>query len=145
MNCTPKVCVQLLGCSSSATISLINTRELDELLRVTDQLISNSFFDKESFNRSLVQRLDNYNEQYFFDFFDFLNKAFPIADKSKLVDQLSKTVLYKAHTKMLLGVHEISTYCGLSCYIPYYDREDLNNYYKKLDWYFASGYYNIFK
>jgi hypothetical protein len=128
----------------SATISLIDTKELDNLARVTDQLLSGQTFDIASFDRMSVQRLDVYEERYTFDFLDFITKAFPEADTRLLIEQLAKTVLYKAHTAEFLERYEISIYCGLSCYIPRTDREDLNLYYKQLRWYQAGGYNKLF-
>jgi hypothetical protein len=128
----------------SATISLIDTKELDNLARVTGQLLSEQTFDSASFDRTSVQRLDVYDERYTFDFLDFITKAFPEADKRSLMEQLAKTVLYKAHTAEFLEEYEINTYCGLSCYIPRDDRDDLNIYYKQLRWYQAGGYNKLF-
>jgi hypothetical protein len=128
----------------SATISLINTKELDNLAKVTKQLISGQTFDPASFDRTSVQRLDVYEEQYTFDFLDFITKAFPDADRRPLIEQLEKTVLYKAHTAEFLEMYVINTYCGLSCYIPSNNRNDLNNYYKQLSWHQAGGYSEFF-
>jgi hypothetical protein len=132
------------GAYRSATISLIDTKELDNLASVTNQLISGQTFDIDSFDRTSVQRLDVYDEQYTFDFLDFITKAFPEADKRPLMEQLERTVLYKAHTAEFLEMFEINTYCGLSCYIPLGSRNDLNSYYQQLGWYKDSGYDKLF-
>jgi len=108
-------------------------------------LIANHAFDTETFDRTLVQRLDVYSEQYVFDFLDFMEKAFPEADTNPLKEQLSKTVLYKAHTPEFIGVYAIATYCGLSCYIPHPERDDLNTYYQQLDWCQDSGFSKLFR
>jgi hypothetical protein len=97
-----------------------------------------------SFNRTSVQCLDVYEEQYTFDFLDFIAKAFPEADKRLLMEQLEKTVLYKANTEKFIERYEINTYCGLSCYIPRIDRNDLNSYYQQLSWYRAGGFIKLF-
>jgi hypothetical protein len=129
----------------SATITLIDTKELDNLATVTKQLISGQTFDIASFDRTAVQRLDVYEEQYTFDFLDFIAKAFPDADKSSLTEQLERTVLYKANTAEFLEMYEINAYCGLSCYIPAAGRSDLNAYYMSLQWYGDSGYEILFE
>jgi hypothetical protein len=128
----------------SATMSLIDTKELDNLAQITNQLLSEHTFDISSFDRTSVQCLDVYEEQYTFDFLDFVTKASPKADKRLLIEQLAKTVLYKAHTAKFLEEYDINTYCGLSCYIPHNNREDLNLYYKQLRWYQAGGYNKLF-
>jgi hypothetical protein len=61
--------------------------------------------------------LDVYEEQYTFDFLDFITKAFPEVDKRSLMEQLEKTALYKANNAKFLEKYGINTYNGLSCYI----------------------------
>jgi len=132
---------QLPGAYRSATISLVDANELEKLATVTGQLIA----DGASFDRTSVQRLDVYDEQYTFDFLDFMEKAFPEADTVPLKEQLDKTILYKTHTPEFIGEYTISTYCGLSCYIPHQQRNDLNKYYQQIGWNQASGFYRFFK
>lgn len=127
----------------SATISLINTRELESLAAVTNQLISDQIFDSETFDRTSVQRLDIYNEQYSFDFLDFIKKAFSDADTNLLKEQLNKAVLYKAHTPEFIKQYTITNYCGLSCYIP--GADDLNDFYQQLSWCRDSGFHQLFR
>ena len=129
----------------SASVTLINTRELEKLATVTGQFITGRKFDLEFFDRTSVQRLDLYIEQYTFDFLDFLEKAFPEADTNPLKAQLGKTVLYKAHTPRFIEEYDILTYCGLSCYIPHPLRDDLNKSYQQLEWNRDSGFYNLFR
>ena len=135
---------QMPGAYRSATISLINTKELEKLAAVTGQLIAGSPFNVETFDRTSVQRLDVYDEQYAFDFLDFLEKAFPDADTAPLKEQLDKTVLYQAHTPRFIDEYDICTFCGLSCYIPHPQRDDLNTYYQQLDWCQVAGFYRLF-
>jgi hypothetical protein len=84
---------QQSGAFCSATVSLINTKELENLARITNQLISGQTFDIASFDRTSVQCLDNYDEQYTFDFLDFIQSYYPtlrtfsIAQKSYLDNQ----------------------------------------------------------
>ncbi|MDR1340734.1 MAG: hypothetical protein LBK58_11880 [Prevotellaceae bacterium] len=123
----------------SATVSLIDTKELENLAKLTAELISGNEIS-ENFDRTEVQRLDVYGEQYTFDFADFINRAFPSANRDAFMAQLGKTVLYRAHTPAFLNEYRIETYCGLSCYIPASGRTDLNAYYQSLQWYRDSGY-----
>jgi hypothetical protein len=127
------------GAYRSATVTLIDAKELENLANLTAKIIAENE-TAEDFERATVQRLDMYGEQYAFDFADFIDKAFPSANKSALATQLGKTVLYKAHTPAFLEAYQIETYCGLSSYIPAFDRADLNSYYKSLQWYGDSGY-----
>ena len=129
----------LEGAYRSATISVIETRYLEQLGSRMNELFGVNTPDLSSFNRSTVQRLDVYEEQYCFDLADFVDTVFPGTDKSIFTDQLKKAVVYKAHTPMFLSEYEIKTYCGLSCYIPHPSRKDLNNYFKTLQWYIDSA------
>ena len=135
---------RLVGTYRSATVSVIDTKELENLAAVTAQLIGNQAFDAGAFNRESVQRLDVYGEQYTFDFLDFLEKAFPDADFRQLEEQLSKTVLYKAHTPEFIEEYAIETFCGLSCFVPHPKREDLNEFYQGLGWCLDSGFWRLF-
>ena len=126
----------------SATVALIDVRELENLAKEMSKLTAEN--EMQQIDRSTVQRLDVTSKQYHFDLLDFVNKTFPQADKTSFVSQLNKTVLYKAHTPQLLGMYDINTYCGLSCYIPLADRADLNNYYKTLQWYDDAGIFRLF-
>jgi hypothetical protein len=129
----------LKGDYRSATITLIDTKELENLAKLTAELISENEMN-ENFDRTEVQRLDVYEEQYTFDFADFIAKAFPSANRDAFMTQLDKTVLYKAHTPAFLDEYLITTCCGFGCYIPVPGRADLNAYYQSLQWYGDSGY-----
>ena len=135
---------QLTGIYRSATISVINTNELEKLAEITSLLLGGNSINMDLFNRSVVQRLDSYEEQYIFDFSDFIHKAFPDSQTEPFDNQLQKVVLYKAHTDEFMGDFFIETYCGLSSYIPLKSRNDLNNYYQRLKWYKDSGYKRLF-
>jgi len=134
----------MTGIFQSATISVIDTKELEKLALATRWIVETQSFDKSAFDRTAVQRLDAYQEQYLFDFMDFISKSFPAANKSELTGQLNKTVLYKAHTAKFMNQFEINTFCGLSCYIPLESREDLNVYYRQLEWCKAAGFDKLF-
>lgn len=135
---------QLTGIYRSATISVINTKELEQLGEITSLLLGGNSINMDLFDRSVVQRLDSYEEQYIFDFSDFIHKAFPESQTASFDDQLKKVVLYKAHTDEFMEIFFIKTYCGLSSYIPLKSRNDLNNYYQRLKWYKDSGYKSLF-
>ncbi|MDR0711507.1 MAG: hypothetical protein LBF67_04055 [Prevotellaceae bacterium] len=135
---------QQSGAYQSATVALVDARELEALAAATRELLSVRQVDLTDFDRSQVQRLDVYEEQYTFDFGDFMDKLLPEVDKSALAAQLNKTVLYKAHTAKFLDEYEIATFCGLSSYIPHSGRGDLNDYYRQLGWYTAGGYNKLF-
>ena len=121
------------GANRSATVSLINTQELDALVEEMKKLIQTEGFNLSDFDRYSVQRLDVYTEQYHFDLLDFVDKLYN-GNKNSFIERLNKTTLYKAHTPRFIEMYDITTYCGLSCYIPHPQRKDLNSYYRTLKW-----------
>ncbi|MCL2651701.1 MAG: clostripain-related cysteine peptidase [Candidatus Azobacteroides sp.] len=123
----------------SATVSVLETQQLTALAAAMKQLCENNPVNMASFDRTSVQRLDVYEEQYVFDLLDFVNKIFPNANKDDFIAQLNKVVLYKYHTPQFIMLYDINTFCGLSCYIPLATRSDLNAYYKTLKWYRDAG------
>lgn len=131
---------ELDGDFRSATVSLVNLREMENLAKCTKQLLAAATFDISTFDRLTVQRLDVYSEQYAFDFMDFIEKLCPEADRSALEAQLAKTVAYRANTPSFIEMFDIDTYCGLSCYIPHPERNDLNEFYRTLKWYVDGGF-----
>lgn len=132
------------GAYCSATISLIDTSGLEQLAVEISKLFVDNKPAITSFDRTSVQRLDVYEEQYHFDLLDFITKIFPDVDKSAVENQLKKCVLYKAHTPQFIEMFNITNYCGLSCYIRHPRRRDLNEYYKTLQWYNESGFNTLF-
>jgi len=135
----------LPGVYRSASVSLIKTSELEQLAALTGQLVAEQPFDMGLVERTSVQRLDVFEEQYAFDFLDFMEQVFPTADLSGLKRQLDKTVLYKAHTPRFLDEFDIHAFCGLSCFIPHPQRSDLNAFYQQLAWCLDSGFYRFFE
>jgi len=123
----------------SATVSVVETQPLPALAAAMKQLCENNPVNMKTFDRTSVQRLDVYDEQYVFDLLDFVDKIFPDANKDDLTAQLNKTVLYKYHTPEFIMMYDINFFCGLSCYIPLQSRDDLNAYYKTLKWYQDAG------
>jgi len=136
---------RLSGDYRTATISLINTGEMDSMAIITNQLLIDNVFDITKFDRKSVQRLDLYDEQYAFDFLDFFEKAFPDVNKHKLKEQLNKVVLFQAHTPRIIDEFDIHVFCGLSCYIPLSQRSDINTFYRHLKWCQDSGFYRFFQ
>jgi len=132
------------GAYRSATVSVVETQYLPGLANSMKQLCENNPANLQTFNRTSVQRLDVYNEQYVFDLLDFVNKIFPNANKDDFTNQLNKAVLCKYHTPQFILMYDINTYCGLSCYIPLASRSDLTTYYKTLKWYQDAGLSSLF-
>lgn len=134
----------LTGLRQSATVSVIETKELGALASKMKDLILKTKKPDDTLVRSNVQRMDFSTTfpvpQY--DFLDFLNKNFDQLEATELILQLDKMVKYTAHTPYFLG-NKIETSSGVTTHIP--NKEDKNlNYYKKLKWYTAAGYNQLF-
>jgi len=123
----------------SATVSVVKTQYLQDLAASMKQLCENNPVNLDTLDRTSIQRLDVYKEQYTFDLLDFADKIFPNANKDDFINQLNKVVLYKYHTPQFIMMYDINTFCGLSCYIPLANRPDLTAYYKTLKWYRDAG------
>ncbi|MFV0593183.1 MAG: clostripain-related cysteine peptidase [Draconibacterium sp.] len=141
----------LAGAYQSATISLIDMRELDKLAEITQKLICNYPLEIWEYNKDSIQKLDSYDKPIFYDFYDFLEKNYPIDSLAVVKVALETTILYEAHTEKFLGGDgfgyrgfNINTCCGLSCYVPQ-EGSSYNTYYQTLDWARDSGFSNLFE
>lgn len=129
------------GLRRSATVSLIDTRELPGLAARSKEVLEGATFADPDYSRDEVQRLDFESppatESY--DFLHFFQQNLPAESLQPLTAQLEKTVLFKHTTSEFLG-EPIEAFSGLSCYIPHRDDDYLNDYYKTLEWSQASGF-----
>lgn len=133
------------GHMQSATYALIKTSELRSLAQSTKSLLYNHRFGYSDFRRTEIQRLDFDPRSLTagFDFMDFLNKNFDTVYLTNIRSAFEKAVLYKVHTPAFLG-KPINTFSGLSCYIPTAGNEWVHPFYRKLDWYNAAGFDQMF-
>lgn len=128
----------------SATVSLIDTKELELLAGYTRSLLD-SKRAKDGFNIQNIQRLDFDSKTRVpaYDFEHFLAQNFNFNDYAAIAGQLRKAVLFKDHTAGFLG-NPINNFSGLSIYLPR-TNDSYQNYYSKLAWYEDGGAYNLFK
>ncbi|MBZ4188243.1 clostripain-related cysteine peptidase [Niabella beijingensis] len=131
------------GDYASATVSLIDTEELDLLAQKTKSLLD-AKEAKGDFNVNNIQRLDFDTKTRVpaYDFLNFLEQNFNIEDYSSITNQLRKTILFKDNTSGFLG-NPINSFSGLSIYLPRVN-DIYQNYYSKLAWYQSGGCYNLF-
>ncbi len=132
------------GRRQSASMSLIKTDALDRLASITRQLLNSYGLQKWDYKHNYTQRLDVLESPLTFDFRDFLYNNYSDAALAAIDQQLSSTVLYKAHTEEFIGIYSINNFCGLSCYIPQAKEIELNEYYQTLDWCKDSGFELLF-
>lgn len=134
----------------SATISVVNTAELEGLASETKKIIlSNALVTPVYDNISQIQTFDRYNTHLFYDLKQTMGELC-VEDSIKPLfndfnTQLAKTVLYSAHTESFLNIFKIKSSCGITSYIPQSSNQSgMKNYYKKLSWYVDSGYDILF-
>lgn len=127
----------------SATVSLIETSQLEALAAATANVLSEVLAaDPEvlsvmDLNR--LQPLDRYRRHFLFDMGSVVGELetrglVPVSVADAWHAQLARTVTYEAHTPTMLGL-ALDACCGLSMYVPYADYADLNEYYRSLEWY----------
>ena len=127
------------GWEKSATVSMVQTRNIETLARTCKKLIDKHKEGIKALNRFEVQRYFRYADQdYFFDLADILIKSGATNDEiSELAAALDGCIKYKAATKQFMPGYsgfDINIYSGLSMYIPDTHKPKLNQYYKTLEW-----------
>lgn len=133
------------GVYQSATISLIDCRELDQLAEVCRDIFTNHRSGLKAIRMSNVQQYFRSNYRYFYDLKSIIQEAGATAQELKSLDEaLKRCVIYGAYTPKFMEEFRILTYSGFSMYLPrdlntafYF--EELNSYYKTLDWNKATG------
>ena len=133
------------GVYQSATISLIDCRELEPLAQVCKNIFTNHRSGIKAIRMSNVQQYYRSNYRYFYDLKSIVQEAGATAQEmAELKDALDKCVIYGAFTPKFMEEFRILTYSGFSMYLPrdlstafYF--EELNMYYQTLDWNKATG------
>ena len=130
----------------SATISMIDCTQLEELASVCKDLFNNYRTNLQQLqnNRTSVQkyfRNSQSNHQWFYDLGDIINRcSLAPEDQARFNQTLEKTISYKAATPVFMSSFHITTHSGLSMYLPFTTGRDyLNNFYKSLEWNKATG------
>ena len=140
----------------SATLSIIQTSELDELAALTKEAIANDRSDITAY-RDDLQRFDRpgeYNENpiiyqsRFFDYEDYMQHIANTDLYNAIEAQLSKTVVWKAATPQFMmpannssfnyNGFKIERHCGLTTYIEQPELSYLNEQYEQTAWYKAT-------
>lgn len=133
----------LPGLYASATVSLIDTRELERIAQLTNELLS-AHSPKPGFNIHQLQRL------YFeigasvpaYDFISFLENNYEADTFAALQAQIEKAILFQGHTDTFFNV-PISRFSGITVYLPT-EISWIEDYYNTLAWSTASGWNRLF-
>lgn len=123
------------GVNQSATISLVDTRQMEPLAAVCKTLFAKYREPLSRLKVNSAQRYFRYDRHYFYDLRDILVKAGVTAGELQELDQaLDACVLYKAATPYFMQGSQygfaIETHCGLSMYLPSQGTDYLDRYYK---------------
>lgn len=119
------------GSSRSATISVVDTREMEPLAKICETLFEKYRDQIKSLNGNLVQGYFRFDRHFFYDLKDILLKAGITAEEESALDEaLDRCVIYKAATPYFLSI-PINTYSGLSMYLPSMGTTVLDQFYKE--------------
>lgn len=128
--------------NGSATISLVDTREMEDLADVCTTLFAkyrtalDNLDGSEDWDGQKVQGYFRFERHYFYDLEDILLKVgITEEEHAQLTAALNRCVLYKAHTEWFMRSSlygfPIKIHSGFSMYLPSMGTEYLNNYYKE--------------
>lgn len=123
------------GQSRSATISAVDTRELEPLAALCKTLFEKYRTALNTLSGNHVQGYFRSDRHFFYDLRDILVKAgITAAEEAALQEALERCVLYKAATDYFLTIR-IYTACGFSMYLPSMGSDFLDGFYKEhIDW-----------
>lgn len=128
--------------SPYGNVSVTKTSELDELANITQEIITDA--GKEtlySLPYSELQVLSNLpgSPTPLYDFDDVVGRLATRAQHDRFKACMEKAVISKYATKNIYctkgGVYAVSHYSGLSFYAPIEKLTQLNEWYKRLEWY----------
>lgn len=118
------------GVNKSATISVVDTREMEPLAEVCRTLFAKYRDQIASLDRDQVQGFFRFDRHYFYDLEDILVQAGITEEEHQLLkDALGKCVLYKAATAIFISI-SIRTSCGFSMYLPSMGTPLLDQHYR---------------
>ena len=127
------------GVWQSASVSVVNTSQLNNLSIAANKIFSNKSVDT-LFNIDSIQQYEVTQSGYLYDLSDVFNHInVPDSLRENFFSALNKSVIYKKSTSRILDCFDIKNYSGLNVYIPYNQNLAYYDYYKTLDWYLQSG------
>lgn len=119
------------GSNRSATITAVDTRNMDALEAVCKELFEAYRPILKTMSGGNVQGYFRYDRHYFYDLRDILVQAgISEQEKARLDAALSQFIVYQAATDYFLSI-PLKRVCGLSMYLPSMGSTYLNKYYKE--------------
>lgn len=123
------------GMYRSATITLTDCTKLEPLAQVCKKLTAKYRDSINALDHNTVQGYF-YNESthWYFDLKDiYVQAGATEEDIAELDHALEEAVVYYAATEKFFNL-KLERICGLSMYLPYWDHNKLNNFYRTLSW-----------
>lgn len=123
------------GSSRSATITAVDTRQLEPLAEVCRTLFEKYRSAILALDGNSVQEYFRYDRHYFYDLRDILVQAgISWMEQAQLNAALDACLLYHAATPYFLSIR-LSRVCGLSMYLPSMGTDYLNSFYRnQISW-----------
>lgn len=123
------------GINRSATISMVDCSRMQTLAQTCRTLFEKYRNEIAGLSPGSVQRYYRDRYHWFYDLEDILAKAGITAEElAQLRESLDECIIYKASTPEFMNAFRINTYSGLSMYLPCNGSEELDKYYRTLQW-----------
>lgn len=123
------------GVYQSATISLVNCNRLGTLTELCEELFEKYHNQITTLSPSKVQRFYRSSHHWFYDLESILvNTGINDSELQKLHDALDECIIYKGATPNFMNEFAISTFSGLSMYLPSHGHAELGKFYQTLKW-----------
>jgi len=139
-----------LGLLKSASIAVIKMDEIESLTqRIYRFSTSLSSLSGRNIQKENILQLDRFDGKWIYDLRDFLQKTSEEhnlrTEYENITAQWEKVVVYENNTPFMVENIDLENCHGVSTYIPDNIHEkEVNEYYKTLSWFKASGYDKIF-
>lgn len=118
---------------NSATIALYDTKEIEDIATVCNDIFVQNREKIALVNRNSVQPYFRFGQDYFFDLDDYISRIATVSQLNVFRKELSEAVVIKLATENFLDI-PIKKFSGLSIYIPQIPNGELENYYKTIEW-----------
>lgn len=123
---------------NNATISVVDTKYLEELATITHNIINQAGINTVySLPLSNMQYYDRFSKHLLYDFDEFIENIATEDQYHLFSIARDNAIIYKNNTEYDFEGRKINHFSGLSTYIPRQTYPTLNNWYTQLAWYKA--------
>ena len=119
---------------------MIDCHNLEPLAEVCKDIFAAHSEGLTSIEPSAVQRFYRSNKHWFYDLESIVREAGATEEEiARLQDALDGCVLYKEHTPEFMNEFKIDIFSGFSMYLPRNGSNELDKFYRTLQWNQATG------